>query len=290
MNTKDILGLNKLDNPNGLGYKHVLLSGPIDDEYVRIKLGTPGITLAHSDEDIRKGVQFITLFPSYKAGAGRSICRINRSILIERNIEDFISMHNVIEVGDDIDERIINDGIITAQEYGPVSFTMSVEAGKKLATNIHKWLLYRFKHNSMYGYDIHIEEYKNVIPTLSIFDITHCIPIFNTNKVNGVGVIYEGIVPGNNGSISKHRLFYLLLILSKYRENLCYVDGVHVNTQEWDRDIPESILETLKIWSCSYGGKVKEESKNECCSMITRGSADEYFLSAGVSDWAYTSN
>jgi len=68
-----------------------------------------------------------------------------------------------------------------------------------------------------------------IIPIVTFFDMSQCIPIFNKKKADGICFNYETVIA--NLSRRKGRIIAtsrISMILSQYKENLFYVDGVEV--------------------------------------------------------------
>lgn len=94
------------------------------------------------------------------------------------------------------------------------------------------------------------------IPFISFIDIPYCIPIFDHHRVDGMGV-YCGFM---SKSHNKKTMFIdtLCFIVSNYRTNLFYLDGVTIGT-------PTKVnTNTLKYMLQTIKNEIRYKSSGEC--------------------------
>lgn len=96
-------------------------------------------------------------------------------------------------------------------------------------------------------------------PALTVFDIRLCMPVFNHRRCDGIGLSYELVLPKSSSESGKLISFGLMaVLLSNFRDNLFYVDGVDIRAES---PMHSATLEELKDMTNSKLPDIGKEKK-----------------------------
>lgn len=131
-------------------------------------------------------------------------------------------------------DKSVNMLITEAKTRGVASFFMTQKAAIEFLDKIH-WLTSKFRYHTVYTqntrnpFDVICTENEVILPIITVFDISLCIPVLNKKRCDGIGLTYEIVLPKS----TKHtgRLASagcLVMLFSNFRDNLFYLDGVNI--------------------------------------------------------------
>ena len=133
---------------------------------------------------------------------------------------------------------------------GAISIVIECQPGRSdIIKNIMQLNNY-FKYHELFSYNNQgqkslRDQEDRYVCVVSLFDLQYCIPIFNTKKVDGIGV---RIITTCNKSSEEYGYLDPVVradfILSNYEDNVFFVDGVHINTYKYP--VGSSILIELE--------------------------------------------
>lgn len=172
--------------------------------------------------------------------------------------------------------------IAAAKTYGVVSFFLTPKAGIGFLDHIY-WLLNKFKYHTAYSQntrslsDSLCTEKDTILPVVTVFDIPLCIPVLNKKRCDGIGLNYEIILPKSTEyEKSPATLGCLTILLSNFRDNLFYLDGINIlEEQPIDRDIVNKFKHQTSTKIDGNGKKVKRGTYSG--GYTTYASSDTFY-------------
>jgi len=225
------------------------------------------------------------LFTYTYKNLNESIVSVPKNCLKPRKIEPIYNKYNV-KSAEALNKISIKELLDYIRENGIVSFIIDEEKNiREFLTSLvsNSMLEYRKTMNSTTYSPSNINN-KETITILNLFDISHCIPIFNTKHADGIGVSIRNYcvemlkkldkVLRVGGNISN---IYIDMILSSNKENLFIVDGMYTDNK------PSVSLTTL--FNTLKSLKVKPpklSNTSESLSKINSETADNYSVKCSV--------
>lgn len=240
MVSKDhLLGLNMLGKYKEFkGYTHCIIKNTGSSSYT--KLAAPCIVDSYSFSEANPK-DTVVLFPfaqSSKLSNSRQKISIYKHDLMVSESKPYVNMFKVVS-SKDIDLDQIEAAIMYANEHGAISLQTNPDGAREFLRRID-YLFNRYKFHTFLNWSYtsaaDIAKYgmgkeKATTPCITIFDISHCIPIFNTRRVDGIGLLYEVILEGQtkiqNAVVSNSSL---IMVFSQFKDNLFYLDGEEIAT------------------------------------------------------------
>lgn len=243
-----LLGLNLLSNHDedeDKEYRHCILKEKNKNSGIR--LGTPCIVNSYAFNQIEpREIKAVIPFPRRER-----ILTYKKNLLVSES-KPYANMLKTV-VPKKVDIAQLDDAIAYTNEYGAISLRPDQEGTKEFLKNMN-YLLSRYKFHTSIDYSYAtakqvrgwgISNETAAVPCITIFDISHCIPIFNTRKVDGIGLLYEVILKDAtevNGSVFKSSS--LTMIFSQFNDNLFYLDGETLaSPNKFDRSIIKYLLQ-----------------------------------------------
>lgn len=203
-------------------------------DYKAFPCGTP-LMLDKVKYELGKSVRCFTLMsPRYGVSNREDLgLPVDQIQLID--LKPLTSTHRVLNVGGlNITkfQRCLPEYI---NRMGGITFVIKDEKSRRELPEIIKYMTECYPYASV----MDIEHFKGkyldgkddeVLAVVSFFNLPYVVPIFNTKKVEGMGVSYCQVV--RKESERKHHLvktFKFDFVLSNYPDNLFVIDGVTVN-------------------------------------------------------------
>lgn len=259
-----IFGLNDLGKTKQ--YASVIVVNNNENNDLSIHLGTPGIINSTLDE---KHTNVLFTFPVYSDRPPNRIDLYKTSDLKRKSHGCFLDNHKFINALSFGPKRIAQ-AIKLTKENSAVSFVMSKQTAVSFLQKLIPLALDRYKYHSVFHtfYNNNIKSYVNIVPgdcaisVVSFLDIRHCIPIFNTRRVDGVGIIFRTILPLTS---KKDKMLIeiaeMSVILSQFKENLFCIDGTdmcpHITITN------ELICKMIDVTECGIGINDKKKAKHK---------------------------
>lgn len=139
-----------------------------------------------------------------------------------------------------------------------VSFVIKEKKYRQLLAKQLPHIFKPFKYSSLFYYDRFNRKWldgedDDFLAVISFVNLPYCVPIFNTKRVDGMGVSYCQAV--RKGSEKRHNLlrsFRLDFVVSNYEENLFVIDGSIVNpvnlvSEAHYREVEKLAAEDLEV-------------------------------------------
>lgn len=203
----------------------------------------------------------------------------------EINLKPLYKNHKVISI-DRFDIGKFNRVLEFVRDVGAITFIIEYSEGKekitKAISEIQKLfnfsglfsLTYTNNSNNLLGED---DRYVCVVTML---DIPYCLPIFNTHKVDGIGLSFTGTTINWANQIGALKpIFRADFIYSNYEDNIFVVDGVTINKNSMiDRSIYDRLhlLAQKKFGFCRMSSDFKIKNFSDYKKINTAQNIDDY--------------
>lgn len=259
-----LYGLNKLRGKESSGHPiytpAVIIGDPFDEHGLRV--GQPGIII--EDHLSENSLSMAFPFPHKEGHRPRENFRMSSSCVRPMRFNSSLNSYRAKKL-DIFNKSARNMVIEKAKTKGMATFLLSDHASLKFAKAMRLFLS-QFKYNHVYTF--RSRHYKEVIrdksdtiqPVLTVFNLSFCIPVFNSRKADGIGFSLEFVLPKSSKAAGRVKSFaYIAMLLSQNRENLFYLDGVRIRK---DNPISKDTIEQLSaIADVRIGGKKEKKTK-----------------------------
>jgi len=221
--------------------------------------------------------------PAQQAG-GTDSTNIYSKNVAPVNLKPLCKNHKVLTVSQ-FDIEKFNRLTEFVHDVGGISLVIKYKGGRKnLAERLQK-LSSIFKYSVLFYYNawggVHLSGKDDVYAcVLTFLDLPYCIPLFNTHRVDGIGLSISGAV--ENQSISGgmlHRTFRSDIIYSNYADNLLVIDGVSINNND---SLSDSIFKEIANFATKELKEGPPVSKKENRSTDSSGYKQYMMSSNGV--------
>jgi len=213
-----------------LGKSGQLCSVEATDGYNGVLLGTPGIATLDSIKHKNPSARAFFVFPPNTGINAGSVLAL--SLVHNKNKPVLFDDYKIKEVEtfgfdklNDIYDFVLKKGGLSVVVNNCEEGTRFVE-GMPVISEMFNYnsVIQSSNYNPPEAFCSGIEEEVNVVVTFLRLD--HCIPIFNTKKVEGMGVICT-LFPKNYSA--KHSVVYKIrefsMLLSSFKDNVFVIDG-----------------------------------------------------------------
>lgn len=234
-------------------YEHGLLAQNIESW----PCGTPIVYTANIVDNakyISSTTRVYTLMPPCQTAGGVETAQVHIQSIMPVALKPLYNNHRVLTVSE-FDVGKFDRLLEFTRDVGGISLIIEYEEGRrKLAKSIAE-LERAFKYCSLFYYNAWpnkflMDEKDKLVCVLTFLDLPYCIPLFNTRKVDGVGLSFTGATVRASEDLGHlHRTFRADLIYSNYEDNVFFVDGIVVNSR---REPDNSIYEELNKLSCLH--------------------------------------
>lgn len=214
-------------------YEH----GILIQNWENFPLGAPVVYGSGSLLDINEKsiIRILTLITTAQGTHGIESCNVHAEIIAPVNLKPLCKNHKVLTVNQ-FDAGKFDRLIEFVHDVGGVSFVIEHEEGRKDIVRSLKELEKIFRYTTMFHYEGGSSKHLNgeddhYLCILTFLDLPYCVPLFNTHKVDGIGLSFSGVL--RKASINRglpERLFRTDIIYSNYMDNVLVVDGINVNT------------------------------------------------------------
>lgn len=130
-------------------------------------------------------------------------------------------------------------------EEGGITFFLPEISGAKKSIDVAVKIVESFKHHAHVGYQL--DRHSGGEPRaglLSFFHLQHCTSIFNNKKVDGLGMLYQIVLP--DASAKQGSVCYvstMAMIAANHLDNVFVIDGCHVRGEG---GAPNGLIKHLK--------------------------------------------
>jgi len=215
-------------------YKHGLLTQNI----AAWPCGTP-IVYPVSNLDMegrhRPNTRIYTLMPPCQSGGSIETAQVNIQSISPVGLKPLYKNHKVLVVNE-FEINKFNRLLEFIRDVGGISIIVEYDGGrKKLAKSIAK-LEKLFRYTSLFYYGTWSDKFlwdenDKFVCILTFLDLPYCVPLFNMNKVDGVGLSFSGAtIRASKEYGHLHRTFKADFIYSNYEDNVFFVDGIAINS------------------------------------------------------------
>lgn len=199
-------------------------------------VGTPGIVAENMLTGTGREIPVLLSFPVSQSRHNRNMPYIpdtNLHVLPPKNL---IHNHRVKMINEFKSEKI-HDIADYVKEHASITLTFSDPAGAarfiEKIPSMHKSYKHIIPYNFRKGvFNARTATFK-FIPFVHFIDLPYCISIFDGRKVDGIGIRCGFLYLKNTGDPNYACMTFnnLYFILSNYKDNLLYVDGVKIRTE-----------------------------------------------------------
>lgn len=212
-----------------LKYAH----GVLKQEWDVWPCGAPVVYPA--DDDVNRKITVVSLITPSQSSCGKSeSAEVKGGIVAPVDLKPLCGNHKVVPI------REFDFGKFPRlrefiRDVGGISLLIEPESGRRRMADVLSNITRSFKLFGMFYFNQwgskHLEdENDRYVCILTFLDLPYCIPVFNSRKVDGIGLSLSGATI--NASIKYgrlHRVFRTDFILSNYEDNAFVVDGVTIN-------------------------------------------------------------
>jgi hypothetical protein len=226
LNSNTILGVKAF--LSDLKYTH----GILRHEWDNWPCGAP---IVYPDgDDISRKVSVLSLIAPSQSAGGIEAAEVRGGSIVPVNLKPLCGNHKVVDIGElDISKfDRLRDFIC---DVGGISFVIDSKAGRLSTVNYIVDLSKKFKFFGLFHFNqwnkkhLASEDDKYAF-TLTFLDLPYCIPIFNSRRVDGIGLSLSGITLEASVKYGRlHRVFRSDFVFSNYEDNAFVIDGITVN-------------------------------------------------------------
>jgi hypothetical protein len=214
-------------------YEHGLLSQNNDVW----PCGTPIVYPANAlkkDLRLQPSMNVYTLAPPNQVSHGIEVISVRVEAINPVGLKPLWNSHKVLTVSRfDIDKfsRLLE----FVRDVGAISLVIEYEGGRKEAAESIRKLGGFFKYSSIFFYNSFSNKVlwgkdDSFVCVLTFLDIPYCVPLFNTQKVDGIGLSFSGATVKASKQLGYlNRTFRTDFIYTNYEENVFFMDGIAVN-------------------------------------------------------------
>lgn len=199
--------------------------------------GTPIVYPANAlkkDLRLQPSMNVYTLAPPNQTAHGIEVVSVRVEAINPVGLKPLWNNHKVLTVSRfDIDKfsRLLE----FVRDVGAISLVIEYEEGRKEAAESIRRLSGFFKYSSVFFYNSFPNKVlwgkdDSFVCVLTLLDIPYCVPLFNTQKVDGIGLSFCGATVKASKELGYlNRTFRADLIYTNYEENVFFMDGIEVN-------------------------------------------------------------
>jgi len=211
-------------------YEHGILT----QNWEMLPLGVP-IVYKSGDLDRRQeATRVLSLITPSQNSAGVESVTVYNRVITPIDIKPLYKSHEVLTISEfDVGKF----GRLTEfiRDVGGISLVIDHELGRKNVVKSLQELEKVFKYTTTFYYNAWGDKYltdkdDRYLCVLTFLDLPYCVPLFNTHRVDGIGLSFSGVVQKrsiSNGTLQ--RVFRVDIIYSNYVDNVLFIDGVTVN-------------------------------------------------------------
>jgi len=210
--------------------------GILTQNWERWPLGAPVVYSREEFESDEHGsaTRILSLISPSQQAAGLETIAVYTKNIVPVDLKPLRKYHKVLNI-DRFDIDRLDRLIEFIHDVGAISLVIDSDIGRKHISADLRKLSDVFKYNTLFYYNRwgskHLAGKDDVYScVLTFLDIPYCIPLFNTHKVDGIGLSVSGVT--HEQSIKTgvlNRVFKAEIIYSNYADNLLVIDGVDVN-------------------------------------------------------------
>ena len=213
-------------------FKHAILT----QNWETWPCGVPVVYAANSDlSDQENRTPVATLMAPGGYTSGVELSNTPNSIICPAEFKPIYGNHNVVTV-DYFNIRKFDRLIEYIKDVGSISFVVDGKRGHLESLNSVAKLAKKFRYNIMFYFNMwrnskYLDsEDDKYLCVITLYDLPYCVPIFNTRKVDGIGLSFAAApMHSSVGYNTLNRTFRLDAIYSNYEDNILVVDGAQVN-------------------------------------------------------------
>lgn len=213
-------------------YSHAILTQNLDCW----PCGVPVVYPSDIDLDYRRNpaTHVGTLITPCQVSGGVEQLNVHSRIVHPVNLRPLCGNHKVLTVSE-FDIGKLDRLIEFIHDVGGVSLVIERMKGRQNLIKGIVNLANKFRYNSTFHYNEWGSRYldgedDSYLCVLTFLDLPYCVPLFNMNKIDGIGLSLSGVtLKASMSSGQLHRTFRADLIYSNYEENVFVIDGVEVN-------------------------------------------------------------
>jgi len=191
-------------------------------------------------------------FPQKKFTSPRTILNLNKSTLMRQDTGvNYLSKSNTKEI-DRFDFSELNNMLEYVKANGTLTLILSdMEKVHDLLSDFNHGIVDKFGHCVMYysgNGKLNTPADNSLLFHITFMDLNTCIPIFDGNKTDGVGILCEYVNKLKNGKDYNITGRGMAVILSNDTENIITVDGTIVGEHGVPpRDLMNTMIKTSTI-------------------------------------------
>ena len=251
----------------------------LNQKFKSLLLGAPGVTFK---EPYRETVKVIHSFP-LQIGTGTDyIYEIPERLLTIRN-ECWIQKHEIRYV-DELNNRDLKDIVDFVNLKNSITFMLQNEDnGIEFLEEFHKFVR-TFRYNLLFNYvnngRIYLFEDEPLTTSITFLKMADCIPIFNSKKIEGVGVIVS-ILGERSSNEAKNKACSVeaTFIVSNYKDNIFIVDGIQIRQNKGIGS--EYFADAIATFEKKHERRKKEDVK----SHEKKGEVKDEIITLNISDY-----
>jgi len=210
--------------------------GILTQNWERWPLGAPVVysRAEFGSDESGSATRILSLISPSQQAAGSETVTVYTKNIVPVDLKPLHKYHKVLNI-DRFDIDKLDRLIEFIHDVGAISLVIDSDIGRKHISADLRKLSDVFKYNTLFYYNRwgskHLAGKDDVYScVLTFLDIPYCIPLFNTHKVDGIGLSVSGVT--HKQSIKTgvlNRVFKAEVIYSNYADNLLVIDGVDVN-------------------------------------------------------------
>lgn len=226
--------------------------------------------------EIGNNIAAAALISPCQAAVGIDRLNVPAVIVHPVNLTPLCTSHKVLIV-DDFDIGKYDRLLEFIRDVGAISFVIEHGAGRKHLAGSVKQLESKFKYSSLLQLSQWGDRFldgndDNYFCVMTFLDLPYCIPLFNMHKIDGVGLSFSGATYKASVKYGQlNRAFRADIIYSNYEENVLVIDGVSVNSPEFDRDGVYKHLSKLANMKLERGNAPKASSSSKEYKVCSSG-------------------
>jgi hypothetical protein len=204
-------------------------SGILTQDYNYTPCGSPIMASLTKSETIG----CLTPFPA-RANTGCGIMWTPAHIIALTERKPLNETHKVRNI-EEFDYSKFDSVIESVKTYSGISFLSKEKTSVPSILDSIKSIIGEYKYSSLFQFNIIggmflSGEDDNLLNILSFFDLSHCVPLFNLRKLDGLAISFSQVLRKHSELIGQQvNTIRLDIVVSNYEDNLFIIDGATID-------------------------------------------------------------
>jgi hypothetical protein len=214
----------------------------------------------------------LNVFPA-RANNGCGYIWLPENALKFTDKQPLCETHKTVTI-DNFDYSQFGNIINSVKKHGGISFVSKEKSAAHSIFGSVKSIVREYNYPSLFYYNASSGRFlsgedDDLLSIVSFFDLTHCVPLFNMKKVDGMGISFSQVIRKHSELLEKQiYTFRLDIMVSNYKDNLFLIDGAVVDNMypisgAVYREVKKHIKNRLPVQKDKLKQKRKKQAKKD---------------------------